>query len=366
MAMKTSYNIGRIAGIDINIHITWLLVFGLLSWSLATGFFPQRYGFDAVTSWVLGIVAALLLFFSVIVHELSHSIVSKKHNMEVESITLFFFGGVANVAHEEMSAKAEFRMAIAGPLMSVVLAGVFFIIFKVQMLPAGTALFDYLYKINLILAAFNMIPGYPLDGGRVLRSALWAYYRDIKKATRIASRFGVFFGYFMMFIGFFSIFTGGFGIWYIFLGGFLVFLAKLGYQQVLLKEQLSTVDVSRLVSKCETIKPSQSLAEFVKWSEQSNLSCGLVKDKGSYYVIDLEQAVKIPRVAWSKAKVRDIMKRVRPISPKQDAFKLFIQIKKENVKLVPVVQKNRFLGVVREEDLTNMVKIRTMQEGVQA
>jgi Zn-dependent protease len=194
--MRQNYNIGRIAGIKINIHITWLLIFAMLTWSLASDYFPSKYHFLPMINWMLALCASILLFASVLLHELSHSIVSKRNKMKVDSITLFFFGGVANIQSDTPDAKTEFKMAIAGPLMSILIGLLSYVVFRFS---TGyiMAVFDYLYNINFMLAAFNMIPGYPLDGGRVLRSALWTYFHDMKKATRIASIVGRIFGYFL-------------------------------------------------------------------------------------------------------------------------------------------------------------------------
>jgi Zn-dependent protease/predicted transcriptional regulator len=361
--MKTSYNIGRVAGIDINIHITWLFIFALLAYSLATDYFPLTYKFSLLTNWMLGILAAALLFVSVIVHELSHSIVSKRNKMHVENITLFFFGGVSNVAPEEFGPKPELKVAIAGPIMSVITGYFFFVLFQLHPGAQLTAIFDYLYKINFALAAFNMIPGYPLDGGRVLRSTLWIYYKDIKKATRIASRVGIFMGYAMVLYGFASIFTGGFGLWYILLGAFLVFLAKAGYEQVVVKERLSKVPVRSLVKRANFVNPNLAVEGFVKWCEKHSISAALVRQKDSFYVVELEQAASLRREAWKKAKVRDIMKRANAISDADNAYKLFYRMRMDNVRVVPVLIKGKFVGVVTEQDILHRVRVQSMRDG---
>lgn len=168
-----SWKIGTIMGIPIRVHFSWFIVFGLITWSLSTFYFPEAApNLPAASYWVKGVLAALLLFASVGFHELAHSFVAKKYKISIESITLFIFGGVAQMKGEPPYPKAEFRIAIAGPLSSFFLSALFFFL---SMTAAGgtKALFSYLAQINFIIAVFNLIPGFPMDGGRVLRSAIW-------------------------------------------------------------------------------------------------------------------------------------------------------------------------------------------------
>lgn len=184
-----AWQIAKVFGIPIRIHYTWLIVFGLLTWTLSTYYFPTVATQLPVSSyWIKGIIAALMLFLSVAIHELSHSLVAMKYKLEIDSITLFIFGGVAQMKGEPPTPKAEFRIAIAGPLASLFLAGVFFII-KVNTEDIGfKSLFSYVSNINLILAIFNLIPGFPMDGGRVLRAFIWSRKNDYLYAIQKASK----------------------------------------------------------------------------------------------------------------------------------------------------------------------------------
>ena len=185
--MNNSMKIFRVFGIDIKLHFTWWFVFALIAWSLSSAFFPHYFPDQTQTMyWSMGITASLLLFVSVLLHELSHSLVARAKNIKVESITLFFFGGVAGITKEDMKPSSEFLMAIAGPLFSLVLAGIFFVIWKINGNVFWTAITYYLWQLNLILALFNLVPAFPLDGGRAFRAILRAYFKDLKKATRIA------------------------------------------------------------------------------------------------------------------------------------------------------------------------------------
>lgn len=360
--MKSSYNIGKIQGIDINIHITWLLVFALLAWSLATDFFPAKYKFIPAMNWVLGLSAAILLFASVLLHELSHSIVSQKNHMKVESITLFFFGGVSNIGSDTPNAKTEFWMAIAGPLTSIAIGVVSFIIFRFT---TGyvKAIFDYLYTVNLILAAFNMIPGYPLDGGRVLRSALWTYYKDIKKATRIASTAGQIFGYMMVVFGFLNMLSGGFGLWYVFLGAFLVFLAKAGYEQLAIRTELSKLRLRAFLSEARTVSPTMSIEDFLDWCEKNNISYGVARQKGNFYVIDISEIARIPKQAWHAAKIGNLMKKVSAIDIEDEPSEVFNRMRIENVRIIPVLKSGKLVGVIVEDTFINKLKVMSLKNG---
>jgi len=238
--MKGTFTIGRIAGITISVHYTWFFILILISWSLAQGLFPSTYpGWSTTEYWITSIIAALLLFASVLVHELAHSLVAKSKNIPVNSITLFLFGGVSNLEKEPETSGAEFIMAFVGPLSSLILAFIFLgmqivispgsnILAFVLGQPSGisnpiVALLNYLGWINFLLAIFNLIPGFPLDGGRVLRAIIWGVTGNFRKATNIAATIGQVFGWMFIGFGILQIFTGNFinGIWIAFIGWFL-------------------------------------------------------------------------------------------------------------------------------------------------
>src|SRR5438445_11689681 len=191
--MPGSLRIGKIFGIDIYIHISWVIIIVLLTWSLAVGWFPVLYhGFSAITYWVLGFIAAVLLFVSVLLHELAHSLVARRRGLPVKNITLFIFGGVSNIEQEPTSAGVEFQMSLVGPLMSLLISGLSFLLFVI--IGRGNsplaAILEYLAVANLLLGLFNLIPGFPLDGGRVLRSIIWKITGSLSTATRAATMVG--------------------------------------------------------------------------------------------------------------------------------------------------------------------------------
>src|SRR6266576_5001552 len=190
--MQGSFRIGTVAGIEVRVHYSWLLAFVFIAWSLAVGYFPSTNDtLSRRTDWVLGVIAALLLFASVLIHELGHSFVARSRGLRVKNITLFIFGGVSSIETEPDNPKDEFLVAVVGPLISLLLAALFWLIgLYVTPDSATAALIDYLVLANLGLGLFNLVPGFPLDGGRVLRSIVWAVTGDARRATRVASYVG--------------------------------------------------------------------------------------------------------------------------------------------------------------------------------
>ncbi|HEX7976570.1 MAG TPA: site-2 protease family protein [Anaerolineales bacterium] len=233
--MQTTFTFGKFGGIPLKVHINWFLTVALVTWSLAAGFFPQEYpGWGSEIYWSLGLATAFLFFFSVLLHELGHAVVALREAVPVESITLFIFGGVAHIANEPETPGAEFRIVAAGPLTSLMLAAFFrgvsmFAVFGPQV--GGAA--DYLSRINLILALFNLIPGFPLDGGRIMRSILWKLTSSFKKATRWAAHVGMAIALSFIFAGVGVMVLGQFmsGLWIAFIGWYLTSAVQEGYRQ---------------------------------------------------------------------------------------------------------------------------------------
>lgn len=262
-----SLQIGRVFGIPIKVHYTWLIIFGLLTWSLSTLYFPSvAPQLPQSSYWIKGVLAALLLFLSVAIHELSHSLVAMRYRLEIESITLFIFGGVAQMKGEPPSPQAEFRIAIAGPLASFALAGVFYIL-ELNTSDLGVrSLFAYVSNINLILGIFNLIPGFPMDGGRVFRAMLWSRKRDYFYATQKASKLGQKIAIFFIVFGLFLLLFGApTGLWLILIGWFLYSAAYGSYQQTTLQALLEGVRVKDIMAKdLVTVTPQMSIQELVE------------------------------------------------------------------------------------------------------
>ncbi len=217
-----------ILGFEVKLDFSWIFIAALIVWSLATGYFPRQIeGLSADTYWTMAVIGMFGLFFSVIFHELAHSLVARLYGLKIKGITLFIFGGMAEMANEPENPTTEFMMAIAGPLGSFVLAGVFYLVMLMgDAVGAGSAIvavFGYLAFINTVLAVFNLIPAFPMDGGRVLRAILWHYMGDMARATHIAARGGHFFGIGLIVMGIASVVTGNFvsGMWMVLIGMFV-------------------------------------------------------------------------------------------------------------------------------------------------
>jgi Zn-dependent protease/predicted transcriptional regulator len=256
--------IARVMGIPIYLHFSWLIIFGLIVWTLSTGYFPAQYpDLPASSSWAKGLVASLLFFVSILLHELGHALVALRHGLRTRSITLFIFGGVAQLEKDPRDGRAEFWMAAAGPAVSLMLAGLFYVCATLPFVgPSAAAVAKYLALINLMLALFNLVPAFPMDGGRLLRGALWGSMGKAR-ATRIASGAGTFFAFFLIFGGVFSLLRGDSlsGVWYILIGWFMKDASAASYQQVRLDEALRGVTVrDAMVEPVETVPGSGSVA----------------------------------------------------------------------------------------------------------
>jgi len=363
--MRGSRKIFSVFGIDIKLHYSWWFIFFILAYALSTGFFPHYFeNLRTVDYWIMGIVSSLLLFFSVLLHELTHSLVARAKKIEVESITLFFFGGVANLPSEEMKPWTEFWMAISGPIFSFVLAGVFFGIYLLNGNVYLTAITFYLYQLNLILAIFNMLPGYPLDGGRVFRALLMLYFKDIRKATRIASKGGKFVGGVLAFLGLLAIFSGFWnGLWFVFLGGFLWFIAGLSYEQVLVKGVLVKIPLKKIMKKkYDSFAPEATFDKVIKKFKKTGQENFVVK-KGSKFLglVDLRRIGRINREEWKKVLVRSVMipaEKIKVIREKDSSYQAFRKLSEQNFKLLPVISKGKIVGVIYSKDLMHQLMMK--------
>ena len=367
--MKGSLSLGKILGIPIRLHFSWFLIAGLLTWSLASGYFPQSNpGWSSSTYWIVGGLASLLLFASVLLHELGHSVLALREQVPVKSITLFIFGGVAQIGREPPTAGAEFRIAIAGPLTSLGLAGLFG--------GLGAALADnvaaaatlaYLARVNLLLAAFNMIPGFPLDGGRVLRAALWAWRGDLSYATRWAARAGQAIAFLFIGIGILQfLFTGfGNGIWWVFIGWYLNNAAQSSYQQVRLRELLTGVKARNVaMEQCLPVSSRLGVDRLVEDHVlRDGERCFFVSDSDTPQgLITLEGVRSASRKRQAGLTAGEIMTPVDLVAPAdvdEDAWDLLRKLAEDEVSEIPVVDGGRLLGLITRENLWDHIRLRS-------
>jgi Zn-dependent protease/predicted transcriptional regulator len=360
----------RILGIQIGLDYSWFVIFALLTWMLAVHHFPAEFkDWPAYLYWVMGALTAIMLFVSVLLHELGHSVVALRYKIPVPSITLFLFGGVAQIAAEPPSARAEFLIAAAGPLVSVLLAIFFYL---VQPLVAGVepllGLAKYLMYINLALALFNLIPGYPLDGGRVFRALVWSITGNMRRATVIAANAGRLFAFLFIFEGVWQMFSGNFGggLWIAFIGWFLDNAASAELQQVTVRGLLKGHSVKQAMSKqCASIPANATIQELVdEHILGSGQHCVLVK-RGADTVglITLERIKEVPRSQWATTHAADLMQSpnlLQSVDPNTELWAALQKLDRDGVNQLPVTREGRVIGMLAREDVISF--LRTLQE----
>jgi len=367
--LRHSWQIGRILGIPIMVHISWVLVFVLVTWSLARYYFPfVLTQLPSWQYWMLGIVAAFLLFASVLVHELGHCVVALRYRIPIAQITLFIFGGMAQIRREAPTPKAEFLIAIAGPLVSVLVALGFW---GVAALPGTPVLLvavsEHLRNINLILAAFNLVPGYPLDGGRVLRAGLWAWSKNYHQATRHAARAGQGFAVLLMLVGLWDLVAGiaiG-GVWFLLIGAFLYTAAQSSHRQMAFQESLTGLRVSDVMTPEVVMLDAGLTVDQVVNQYFLRLGFGgfPVTEAGRLVgMLSLKELKAIPRERWQEVTVGQVMMphgpyaEVRPDEPITVAMERMFHedrsrlVVKDGDKVVGLVTRSgiaRFLDLVQ-------------------
>ncbi|WP_448576860.1 CBS domain-containing protein [Thermomicrobium sp.] len=365
--MEASIRLGRLRGIEIGVHYSWLLVFALLTYSLAVGVFPSWYpGWSSGTYWAVGALASVLLFASVLAHELGHSLVAQSRGVPVISIVLFIFGGVAQLADEARRARDEFLIAVAGPLVSIVIGvvslGLWPIVEDISQ-PLG-AIFEYLGWANLILVAFNSIPAYPLDGGRVLRALLWGTLGNVLRATRIAAGIGVAIGFLFMAGGLFLVFRSPLsGIWLIALGWFLQNAAQQSYQQLVIRRLFEGVRVGQLMDPDPpTIRPDVTIDELVDALLAYNVrSFPVVEDGRLVGIVTLTDVRHAPREQWPIRRVRDLMtprERLITAKPEDDLERILRLMATHEIHQIPIVDDSRLLGLLTRNALLRFLQLR--------
>ena len=366
--------IGKAFGISLRLHYSWFFIFALVTWALAGSYFPSTYPTWSLSARIAaGLITSVLFFGSVLVHELMHSIVAQRQGTSVQSITLFIFGGVSQITSEPKQPQDEFRMAIVGPLSSLVIGGVLFGIYfglsHVDTFAAQfvTAIAYWLGYINVLLGAFNLIPGFPLDGGRVLRSLLWWRSHNLTRATRIASNAGRAVGFIFIFVGIYLVFTGNFvnGVWLALIGWFLESAAVGSYRQLLLQDMLKGHVASEVMSRdCVVIPPDTTIDHLV---HENMLTSGrhcfpVVSDSQIVGMMTLLNVKAVPRERWTTETVRKAMTplgKLKSVRPDEELSSILQILNDDNVSQVPVVEDNKIVGTVSRENLLNFINIRS-------
>ena len=364
--MQGSFKVGTVAGIEVRVHYTWLLALFFISWSLAVGYFPStNRSLGASTDWVLGVAAALLLFASVLVHELGHSLVATARGLRVENITLFIFGGISSIAQEATSARDEFLVAVVGPLISLLLAGVFWVI--AQVTPAASAvgaLAGYLAFTNLLLGLFNIVPGFPLDGGRVLRSIVWALTGDMARATRVASYVGQVFAFLLIAWGVVQVLGGDLfgGLWIAFIGWFLNTGAEGSRQQLAVRSVLDGVPVTTVMDASPAVaSPGLSVRDFVMEHalRRGHRALPVVEDGRLVGIVSVADARHVEQDAWGATPVSTVMTRVplKTLPPEADLAAAMELMVENSIHQVPIVRDGTLVGMVSRADVMRYMKL---------
>ena len=365
-----------ILGFEVRIDLSWIIIAVLVTWTLAAGVFPHYYkNLSKATYWWMGVAGAVGLFISVIFHELSHSLVSRKRGLPIKGITLFIFGGVAEMKEEPESAKTEFLMSIAGPISSILLGIGFYGVYTAGSLNSWpmpvNGVFSYLAMINFILAGFNLLPAYPLDGGRILRSALWRWKGNIRWATRIASNIGSGFGIGLIVLGVFNFIGGNLigGVWMFLIGLFLRSASQMSYRQLVMRKALEGEPVRRFMKTDPiTVSPSTSIQELVEdyIYQYHHKMFPVVKDSDKLVgCVTTRQVKEIPREEWGQRKVADVATECsdgNTIEPGADAIQAISMMSRTGASRLMVAGKGRLVGIIALKDMLKLLSLRVELE----
>ncbi len=371
-----SIKLFKLLGFQVKIDFSWLILAVLVTWSLAQGYFPFRYeNLSKNTYWIMGVFGALGLFFSIVLHELGHSVISRKQGMPMKGITLFIFGGVAEMNEEPPTARSEFMMAIIGPVVSVVLAVGFYLIYvigkQLQWPVPVSGIFHYLGWINGLLAVFNMLPAFPLDGGRVLRSYLWNRKGNLRRATYSASRIGAGFGAGLIGLGVLSILFGNFigGMWWFLIGMFLRGAAKASYKQMEIRDALKGEPIGRFMNKNPvTVPASISIAELVHdyiYAYHFHMF-PVARDSKILGCISTKEVKKVPREEWDRHSVQEMLSpcsKDNTVSPDTDAMDVMSILQRTGSSRLLVMDQERLVGVIALKDLLQFLSLKLDLEG---
>ena len=366
--MPGSFRLGKIAGIDIYAHLSWFIVLVLLTWSLASGWFVQLFpGWSIPTYWITAFISALLLFVCVLLHELAHSLVAQVHGLTVKNITLFIFGGVATIEEEMKRPGIEFQIAVVGPITSLFLAAIAFLLaWPLRGSNSPTeAVLDYLAASNLLLGVFNLIPGLPLDGGRVLRSIAWKITGNIQKSTRIASYAGQAMGFVFILLGIAAFFTGNFfnGLWSIFIGWFLLNAAQTANTRILLQNTLQGVSVDKVMDPRPVAVPANiSLQKLVDeyFVPQGLQAAPVVRGEYLAGLITLTDIARVERERWAYTPVGHVMRLLEQVyvtTPEQPLHDLLEVMVTRGINQIPVVQDGRLVGLLGRESILRYLQV---------
>jgi len=365
--VNNSFRLTVIRGIPVEIHLSWLLIFFLFSLTLAQGYFPTVVANQTSTVyWTAGIVTTLVLFASVILHELGHSLVAIREGIPIKRITLFIFGGVAQMEAEPTNPTTELKVTAAGPLTSIVIALLLGAIYYLALVP-GLIISESIFfvaRLNLIMALFNLIPAFPLDGGRIFRSIVWLFGRNMLKATKIAVGLGTVLSFLSMGLGFLLIFVPGnlWGLWLIFLGWMINQAGQSSYSQLVFKETFTGIKVAELMStNLVTISPDDTLEMLAESFLHHKFGAfPVVYGSTTHGLVSLQNMKAYPREKWPTTKVSRILtplKETMVIEPSSDAAEVMLKMAAQNTGRALVMQNGNLVGLLSRTDMMRFMQM---------
>ena len=361
----------KIFGIQVNLDFSWFVIFFLISFTLAEYFYPHYYpNHSFLVYWLVGAVSAILLFASVLLHELAHSLVALRFGIPVKEIDLFIFGGVAMIEEEAPNPKIEFLIAVAGPICSFFLSFIFFII--VLFYPQDdlfNGIVNYLMLVNFALAVFNLVPAFPLDGGRILRSIIWAK-KDLLTATKISSWTGTAFAYILMLFGILSLIQGSLisAVWYGLLGLFLRNASKMSYEQTKLSLILSKFRVEQFMHTVKPVLPDETISEFMmsRYPLYRTNSFPVIGDDGRIYEVIISDIQNVPQSQWDFVRVLELSHPMEIyVSPYDTLLKALKLMNRYQIDELPVVYGNTVLGIIKRDVIEALIERYYLQEKLQ-
>jgi Zn-dependent protease/predicted transcriptional regulator len=371
-----SIKLFRLFGFEVKIDLSWIILAVLITWSLAEGLFPYYYkDLSRSSYWWMGGFGAIGLFLSIIFHEMSHSLVARRYGLPMKGITLFIFGGIAEMEDEPASPKVEFMMAIAGPVASLVISLLFYSIYRLGVMADWSvkvnAVAGYLAWINVALAVFNMLPAFPLDGGRVLRSGLWKWKNNIRWATRVSSQIGSAFGMGLIILGIMNILIANLvgGFWWVLIGMFLRNASSVSYRQLVIRRALQGESVERFMSTdVVTVPPSLSVERVVDeyFYKYHYKFFPVVENSHIVGCINTQQIQQVPREDWPYRTVEQIVRQCAPdnaVRPHTDSVDVLAQMNRSQQSRLMVVEDDRLLGVVTLKDMLQFLAVKLDLEG---
>ena len=370
--MGGAFSLGKIFGIQFRIHYSWFVIFVLITVSLSWQYFPYTYPqWSMLTYWLTGVATSLLFFSSVVAHELAHSLVGRANGIPMRSITLFLFGGVAHMSREASGHRAEFRMAMAGPLASLVIGGLFFLLHLLlqNVSEPIAALAFWLAQINVVLALFNLIPGFPLDGGRVFRSLLWRFSGNYQRATRVAVEVGRGVGYLFVAAGIILMFLypGRWfnSLWLAFIGLFLSYVATASYRQAQWQAALQGVRVADVMTTyCPVISPDMTISQVVReYIFTGGHRCFMVTANGELQgILTLRNIKSVDQKNWDTTSAGNIMtssERLKVVAPDAEVLSVIEQMEEYGISQMPVVSEGRIIGLIARDDVLRLLYTRS-------